>query len=168
MGRPLRQALLRAPRGPAVVLEDERLRLVRYGCVAGVPSQRLGLLGPGDRLPSEDPCPADETLSGWPPQHHFPFASTSAEVSAAKGRSGHSIKVAYQGDSYFMGYSYDEKTKRYRRSLPWGRHVLADGTRVTTDNVLVIKARQHCGKIFQGNGGKEPLYNIAGYAGTFY
>lgn len=103
-----------------------------------------------------------------PPQHHSSFASTSAEVSAAKRRSGRSIKVPYQGDSYFMGYSYDEKTKRYRRSLPWGAHVLADGTRVTTDNVVVIKARQHCGKIFQGNGGKEPLYNIAGYAGTFY
>ena len=29
-----------------------------------------------------------------------------------------------------MGYSYDRKTKRYRRSMPWGPHVLADGTRV--------------------------------------
>jgi len=42
-----------------------------------------------------------------------------------------------------MGYTYDKKSKRYLRSIPWGPHVLADGERVSTDNVLVIKAHQH-------------------------
>ena len=59
-----------------------------------------------------------------------------------------------------MGYSYDKKTKRYLRSMPWGPHVLADGTRVSTDNVLVIKAKQHYGKIFRGSGHDEPLHDI--------
>ena len=68
----------------------------------------------------------------------------------AQGKRGRSIKVPYKGDGYFMGYSYDKKTKRYLRSMPWGPHVLADGTRVSTDNVLVIKAKQHYGKIFHG------------------
>ena len=103
-----------------------------------------------------------------PLQPYFPFASTSAEVSAAKGRPSRSIKVPYKGDGYFMGYSYDEKTKRYRRSMPWGPHVLADGTRVSTDNVLVIKAKQHYGKLFRGKGNDEPLQDIINGKGTFY
>ena len=103
-----------------------------------------------------------------PPQPYFPFASTSAEVSAAKGMPARSIKVPYKGDDYFMGYSYDEKTKRYKRSMPWGPHVLADGTRVSTDNVLVVKAKQHYGKLFHGKGNDEPLQDIISAAGTFY
>lgn len=103
-----------------------------------------------------------------PPQLYFPFASTKAEVSASKGKPATSIKVPYKGDEYFMGYSYDEKAKRYKRSMPWGPHILADGTRVTTDNVLVIKAKQHYGKIFHGSGGKEPLYDVINGKGTFY
>jgi hypothetical protein len=103
-----------------------------------------------------------------PPQLYFPFASTREEVSAALGKRGRSIKIPYKGDSYFMGYSYDKKTKRYRRSMPWGPHVLADGTQVSTDNVLVIKAKQHYGKIFHGVGHEEPLHDIINAEGTFY
>jgi hypothetical protein len=103
-----------------------------------------------------------------PPQPYFPFASTRKEVSAAQGQRGRSIQIPYKGDDYFMGYSYDEKTKRYRRSMPWGPHVLADGTQVSTDNVLVIKAKQHYGKIFRGGGHDEPLHDIIDAQGTFY
>jgi Protein of unknown function (DUF3048) N-terminal domain/Protein of unknown function (DUF3048) C-terminal domain len=103
-----------------------------------------------------------------PPRLYFPFASTSEEVSVAQGKPGHVIKIPYQGDDYFMGYSYDPKTKRYRRSMPWGPHVLADGKRVSTDNVLVIKARQHYGKIFHGSGHAEPLQDTVNTSGTFY
>ena len=103
-----------------------------------------------------------------PPQHYFPFASTSAEISAAQGRPGRSIKIPYQGDGYFMSYSYDATAKRYRRSMPWGPHVLADGTRVSVDNVLVIKARQHYGKIFSGKGHAEPLHDTVNATGAFY
>ncbi len=103
-----------------------------------------------------------------PPQPYFPFASTPEEVSAAQGKRGRSVKVPYQGNGYRMGYSYDPKTKRYRRSMPWGPHVLADGTRVSTDNVLVIKAKQRYGKIFRGQGHDEPLHDIIEAEGTFY
>jgi hypothetical protein len=103
-----------------------------------------------------------------PPQPYFPFASTRKEVSAKQGKRGRSIKIPYQGDSYFMGYDYDKKTKRYQRSMPWGPHVLANGTRVSTDNVLVIKAKQHYGKIFRGSGHEEPLHDIINGRGKFY
>ena len=85
-----------------------------------------------------------------PPQLYFPFASTRTRSAPRKGKRGRSVKIPYKGDDYFMGYSYDKKTKRYLRSMPWGPHVLADGTRVSIDNVLVIKAKQHYGKIFRG------------------
>ena len=103
-----------------------------------------------------------------PPQPYFPFASTRKEVSAAQGKRARSIKIPYKGDDYFMGYSYDKKTKRYQRSMPWGPHVMADGSRVSTDNVLVIKAKQHYGKIFRGRGHEEPLHDIINAKGRFY
>ena len=103
-----------------------------------------------------------------PPQPYFPFASTRHEVSARQGKRGRSIRIPYKGDSYFMGYDYDKKTKRYLRSMPWGPHVLTDGHRVSTDNVLVIKAKQHYGKIFHGGGHDEPLHDIIKTRGKFY
>jgi Protein of unknown function (DUF3048) C-terminal domain/Protein of unknown function (DUF3048) N-terminal domain len=103
-----------------------------------------------------------------PPQPYFPFASTREEVSALQGKRGRSIRIPYKGDSYFMGYDYDKKKKRYLRSMPWGPHVLADGSQVSTDNVLVIKAKQHYGKIFRGRGHDEPLHDIIKARGKFY
>jgi Protein of unknown function (DUF3048) N-terminal domain/Protein of unknown function (DUF3048) C-terminal domain len=103
-----------------------------------------------------------------PPQPYFPFARVSKEVSAKRGKRGRSIKIPYHGDGYFMGYEYDKKTKRYQRSMPWGPHVLADGTQVSTDNVLVVKAKQRYGKIFRGSGHKEPLHDIIKARGKFY
>jgi hypothetical protein len=103
-----------------------------------------------------------------PPQPYFPFASTREEVSAIQGKRGRSIRIPYKGDSYFMGYDYDKKKKRYLRSLPWGPHLLADGSRVSTDNVLMIKAKQHYGKIFRGRGHDEPLHDIINTKGTFF
>ena len=76
--------------------------------------------------------------------------------------------MPYKGDDYFMSYHYDPKTKRYLRSMPWGPHVMSDGTRISTDNVLVIKAHQHYGKIFKGKGHDEPLYAVIHKKGTFY
>jgi hypothetical protein len=103
-----------------------------------------------------------------PPQPYFPFALTREEVSARQGKRGRSIRIPYKGDSYFMGYDYDKKTKRYLRSMPWGPHVLTDNRRVSTDNVLVIKAKQHYGKIFRGSGHDEPLHDIIEARGKFY
>jgi hypothetical protein len=103
-----------------------------------------------------------------PPQPYFPFASTREEVSATQGKRGRSIRIPYKADRYFMSYDYDKKEKRYLRNMPWGPHVLADGSRVSTDNVLVIKARQHYGKIFRGRGRDEPLHDIINADGKFY
>ena len=102
-----------------------------------------------------------------PPQPYFPFVST-GEVSALQGNRGRSIRIPYKGDGYLMGYDYDKKTKRYLRSMPWGPHVLADGNRVSTDNVLVIKAKQRYGQIFHGSGQDEPLHDIIKARGKFY
>ncbi len=102
-----------------------------------------------------------------PPQLYFPFASSRAEVSARQGERAKSMSIPYQGDDYFMSYRYDKKSRRYLRSMPWGPHVLADGTRVATDNVLVIKAAQSYGKIFRGRGDDEPLHGIIDAAGEF-
>jgi hypothetical protein len=103
-----------------------------------------------------------------PPQPYFPFALTREEISARQGKRGRSIRIPYKGDSYFMGYDYDKKTKRYLRSMPWGPHVLTNNRRVSTDNVLVIKAKQHYGKIFRGGGHDEPLHDIINARGKFY
>jgi hypothetical protein len=98
-----------------------------------------------------------------PPKVYFPIASSDKEVSTVEfdGHGGTTLKVPYKGDGYLMGYTYDKKTKRYLRSMPWGPHVLADGKRVSTDNVLVIKAHQHFAH-------HEPMHDIIDKTGTFY
>ena len=96
-----------------------------------------------------------------PPQLYFPIASHKSEVSTVGGKKGRTLKVPYKGDDYLMGYTYDKKSGRYLRSMPWGPHVLADGKRVWIDNVLVIKAHQH----FEHH---EPFHDIIDEKGTFY
>lgn len=104
-----------------------------------------------------------------PKQAYFPFAETEAEVSTAAGTAARSVRVPWKGgDSYDMGYLYQEKSGRYLRSMPWGPHVLADGTRVATHNVLVICARQRYAKIYSGPGHAEPIHDIISATGTFY
>ncbi len=108
-------------------------------------------------------------FTSGPPQVYFPYASTEAEVSAASGKDARTISVPWKkGDTYNMGYSYDEKSGRYLRSMPWGKHVLADGTRVSCDNVLVIRARQRYDKIYSGGGHDEPIHEIIDAQGSFY
>jgi hypothetical protein len=110
-----------------------------------------------------------ESFRNGPQQLYFPFAETEAEVSTTAGADGRIIRVPWkEGDSYDMVYRYDDESGRYRRSMPWGRHVLADGTRVATDNVLVIRARQRYAKIYTGSGQKEPIHDIIRATGTFY
>lgn len=96
------------------------------------------------------------------PQHvYFPIASTAGEVSTTQGKAGRTLSVPYKGNDYRMAYSYDKKSKRYLRSMPWGPHVLADGKRVWTDNVLVIKANQH----YEHH---EPFHDVIDAKGDFY
>jgi hypothetical protein len=67
-----------------------------------------------------------------------------------------------------MGYRYDEKSGRYLRSMPWGPHVLANGTRVAPDNVLVIRAKQHYAKLDPSTIHEEPIHDIINTHGTFF
>jgi hypothetical protein len=110
-----------------------------------------------------------ERFGNGPQQSYFPFAETDGEVSTASGAAARRVRVPWKkADSYDMGYRYDEGAGRYLRSMPWGPHVLADGTRVSTDNVLVVRARQRDAKLYAGSGPKEPIHEIIDADGTFY
>lgn len=102
-----------------------------------------------------------------PRQPYFPFATGQEQPSTRTGKRGRAVSVPYKGQDYRMSYRYDAKSRRYLRSMPWGPHVLVDGTRVTTDNVLVVHARQHYGKIFRGRGHEEPLHDVIDATGRF-
>ncbi|MDQ7993277.1 MAG: DUF3048 domain-containing protein [Propionicimonas sp.] len=94
---------------------------------------------------------------------YFPFATGDEKPSTeVSGKAAKTVSVPWKkGDTYNMGYSYSEKQGRYLRSTPWGKHVLKDGTRVSTDNVLVIQAKQHFAH-------HEPFHDVTGKKGTFY
>ncbi|MGC3994949.1 MAG: DUF3048 domain-containing protein [Propionicimonas sp.] len=112
-----------------------------------------------------------------PQQMYFPWAASDDEVSTAvSGEDASFISVPWKkGNTYPMSYTWSEKQGRYLRSMPWGKHVLADGTRVSCDNVLVIKAKQVFGKIYASGKIKtsgpyhmEPIHKIINEQGTFY
>jgi hypothetical protein len=103
-----------------------------------------------------------------PPSPYFPFATSVDGASTAGGSPARSIAVPWKnGHTYDMSYEYDEASRRYRRSMPWGPHVLADGVRVTTDNVLVVKAGQRYAKIYPGPGAAEPVHDVVDARGAF-
>lgn len=103
-----------------------------------------------------------------PQQSYFPWASNTAEVSTTQGKPGRTLNIPYKGDGYFMSYRYDTSSKAYERSMPWGPHLAANGKRVAPDNIMVIKAHQHFGKIYRGHGGDEPIQDIVDKSGTFF
>lgn len=110
-----------------------------------------------------------ERFGSGPQRVYFPFAETDAEVSTVSGEAARRVRVPWKkANSYDMGYRYDETTGRYRRSMPWGPHVLADGSRVSPDNVLVVRAKQRYAKLYAGSGHDEPIHEIIDAAGTFY
>lgn len=112
-----------------------------------------------------------------PQVSYFPWAESEDEVSTmVSGETATSITVPWKKEqTYPMRYTWSEKKGRYLRSMPWGKHVLADGTRVSCDNVLVIKAKQTFGKIYRSGtikphygGHDEPIHEIINAEGTFY
>ena len=110
-----------------------------------------------------------ERFTSGPQRAYFPFAETDAEVSTTAGTAARSIRVPWKkADSYDMGYRYDETSGRYLRSMPWGPHVLANGSRVSTDNILVVRAQQRYAKLYAGSGHDEPIHEIIDATGTFY
>ena len=112
-----------------------------------------------------------------PQQMYFPWAASDAEVSTeVAGKDARSVSVPWKsGNTFPMTYTWSEKAGRYLRSEPWGKHVMADGTRIGCDNVMVIKAKQLFGKIYADGrikprygGHDEPIHDIINTEGTFY
>ena len=112
-----------------------------------------------------------------PQQMYFPWAANDDEVSTeVAGKDARSVAVPWKkGNTFPMTYTWSEKAGRYLRSEPWGKHVMADGTRIGCDNVLVVKAKQVFGKIYSSGkivpnygGHDEPIHDIINTEGTFY
>ena len=108
------------------------------------------------------------TFSTAPPMPYFPFAADAAGASTATGSAAGTIRVPWKGNDYAMSYAYDSGTRTYLRSMPWGRHVLANGVRVAPDNVLVIRAGQTYRKLVSGRGAVEPVHEIMDARGSFF
>lgn len=103
-----------------------------------------------------------------PPTPYLPFATSEAGASTADGRPARTLGVPWMpGDIYTMRYTLDESTGRYLRSMPWGPHALADGTRVATDNVLVVRSAHRYERL-GGAGGEEPIHGIIDASGPFH
>ncbi|HEX5334581.1 MAG TPA: DUF3048 domain-containing protein [Propionicimonas sp.] len=120
---------------------------------------------------------ATKKFQDGPQQMYFPWAASDDEVSTTvSGKAAAVVSVPWKkGNSYNMTYTWSAKSKKYLRSMPWGPHVLAGGTRVATDNVMIIRAKQLFGKIYAS--GKistepghhfEPIHQIINNKGTFY
>jgi hypothetical protein len=111
-----------------------------------------------------------KVMKSPPAEQYLPFATgTDAASTDASSQAALKISVPWgTGNSFSTGYTYDSKTKQYLRSEPWGKHVLIDGKRVTTDNVLVVRAKWKMDKIFAGGGAKDPVVSIVNGKGTFY
>jgi hypothetical protein len=77
-----------------------------------------------------------------PAAPYLPFATGDEQPSTeVSGRTAVEVSVPWGPQhSFDTSYTYDEKTGRYLRSEPFGPHVLADGKRVWTDNVLIVRA----------------------------
>ena len=112
-----------------------------------------------------------------PQQNYFPWAASDDEVSTeVSGTPATFIGVPWmKGNTYVMGYTWSKKSKRYLRSMPWGKHVLANGKQVACDNVMVILAKQVFGQIYSsgkirttGPYHMEPIHKIIDAEGTFY
>lgn len=104
-----------------------------------------------------------------PPQPYLPFAASAATASTAMATAkAKTIAIPYgSGHNYDMSYRLT-KDGVYARSQPWGAHVLADGTRVTVDSVLIISASWKMDKIWAGGGAQDPVIDIVKDKGTFH
>lgn len=106
-------------------------------------------------------------LKAAPPVAYLPFATGTDVPSTSKGTPAASVSIPY-GPGCTMSYTYDAKSKQYLRTEPWGPHVLADGSRVRTDNVLVLRAHWSMARIFRGSGPLDPVTEIINKSGSFW
>ena len=105
-----------------------------------------------------------------PAEPYLPFATGDDQPSTASStRAARTVSVPWgPADTWNTSYHYDTRTGKYLRNEPWGPHVLLDGKRVVTDNVLVVRAKWKMDKIFHGGGEVDPVVNIINATGTFY
>jgi hypothetical protein len=104
-----------------------------------------------------------------PPRPYLPFATGDDRASTEFGRTAHRVAVPWgPGDTFNTSYDYDPATRRYLRNEPFGKHILTDGRQVTTDNVLVVRAKWKMARVFAGGGAPDPVVGIHNGHGTFY
>lgn len=102
-----------------------------------------------------------------PPEPYFAYAAEPAGSSAeAAGEPGASLTVPY-GPGWRVTWTYDESTGRYLRAEPWGPHTMADGTRISAVNVLVLYVDSAVGKIGAGGGAPVPILDLVDSGGEF-
>jgi Protein of unknown function (DUF3048). len=109
-------------------------------------------------------------MTAPPANPYLPFAVGDEQASTElSDKQANVVSIPWgPGDSWNTSYHYDQKTKQYLRNEPWGKHILADGERVRTDNVIVVRARWGMDKIYQGTGAPDPVVDIINATGSFY
>lgn len=109
-------------------------------------------------------------MTAAPTRPYLPFTTGDEQVSTElSGRPATRLSVPWgPGDTFNTSYVYDPATGRYLRNEPNGKHVLLDGHRVTTDNVLVVRAKWKMDKIYTGGGAPDPVVDIVNGHGTFF
>ncbi|MDR1852854.1 MAG: DUF3048 domain-containing protein [Propionibacteriaceae bacterium] len=94
------------------------------------------------------------------PQSYFNWAQPGVESQVVNGDDVKKVTIPYgTGTDYAMKYTYNSDGL-YDRSEPWGKHVLADGKRVTAQNVLILRCKWKMRKIHSGSGAKDPVYSM--------
>lgn len=111
--------------------------------------------------------PVSKAFPDGPPVAYLPYATSVDVPSADGGAPAARVSVPWKGDDYRMTYDFDDATGTYLRSMPWGEHILADGSRVSTDNVLVIKTKRYTDKLASGGGAAEPIHALIDTTGEF-
>ena len=109
-------------------------------------------------------------MKAAPTRPYLPFAIGDEQVSTeVSGKPATAVSVPWgPGETFNTGYTYDAESGRYLRSEPFGKHILLDGHRVSTDNVLVVRAKWKMDKIYAGGGAPDPVVDIINGHGTFY
>lgn len=102
------------------------------------------------------------------PGHYLDFAPDAASSSAAGGSPATSLTIPYgKPGKADMGYTFDAASGRYLRSQPWGEHLLADGTRVAADGVLIVGAEWEYKRIGKGRDAPDPVMDLIDASGAF-
>ncbi len=109
-------------------------------------------------------------MKAAPTRPYLPFAIGDEQVSTeVSGKPATAVSVPWgPANTFNTGYVYDEESGHYLRNEPFGKHILLDGHRVTTDNVLVVRAKWKMDKIYAGGGAPDPVVDIIDGHGTFF